>query len=110
MNRITALRKEKGISQVALAMKLNVSQKMISAYENEKNEPSIATLKHMADIFNTSVDYLIGYTDIQNPIDKIAQRELSEDECKLLNLYRSLPIKQKHIATGVILGLKNNNI
>lgn len=44
MNRITELRKEKGMSQIALAMVLNVSQKMISAYETGKSEPSIATL------------------------------------------------------------------
>lgn len=106
MNRITSLRKEKGISQISLALKLNFSQKMISAYENGKSEPSISTLKHMADIFNTSVDYLIGYTDIRNPIDKIAQEELNEDECEMLNVYRSLTVKQQHIALGIILGLK----
>ncbi len=107
MDRITLLRKEKGISQVALAMELNFSQKMISSYENGKNEPSISTLKHMADIFNTSVDYLINYTDIRTPIDKIAQKGLSEDECRLLNIYRSLPDRQQNIALGIILGLQN---
>lgn len=56
------LRKEKGLSQISLSLKLNVSQKMISAYENGKSEPSIATLMQMADIFNTSVDYIIGKT------------------------------------------------
>ena len=107
MDRITQLRKEKGISQVSLAMKLNFSQKMISSYENGKNEPSISTLKHMADIFNTSVDYLINYTDIRAPIDKIAQSGLSEDECELLNVFRSLPDKEQHIALGIILGRQN---
>lgn len=62
MNRIAMLRKEKGLSQISLSLKLNVSQKMISAYENGKSEPSIATLMQMADIFNTSVDYIIGKT------------------------------------------------
>lgn len=108
MNRITSLRKEKGMSQIALSMELNISQKMISAYENEKNEPSILTLKHMAEIFNTSIDYLIGYTDIRQPIDKIAQFNLTEDECMLLNGFRSLSEKQKYIALGVILGIKSN--
>ena len=50
MNRIAMLRKEKGLSQISLSLKLNVSQKMISAYENGKSEPSIATLMQMADI------------------------------------------------------------
>lgn len=107
MNRITLLRKEKGMSQIALSMELNISQKMISAYENGKNEPSIATLKHMADIFNTSVDYIIGYTNIRQPIDTIVQMKLTEDECTLLNGFRSLPTKQQNIALGVILGLNS---
>ena len=107
MNRITLLRKERGISQVSLAMKLNFSQKMISAYENGKSEPSISTLKRLAEIFDTSVDYLINYTDIRNPIDKIAQSGLSEEECELLNIYRSLSDRGQHIALGMVLGLQN---
>lgn len=109
MNRIAMLRKEKGLSQIALSLKLNVSQKMISAYENEKSEPSIATLMQMADIFNTSVDYIIGYTDIRQPLDKTAQISLTEDECILLDNFRLLQVKQQNIAIGMILGLKNYN-
>ena len=101
------LRKEKGLSQISLSLKLNVSQKMISAYENGKSEPSIATLMQMADIFNTSVDYIIGYTNIQ-PIDKTVQMSLNEDECDLLGGYRELSAKQQNIALGVILGLLNS--
>ena len=83
MQRIKELRKEKSMNQIALGMELNFSQKIISEYENGKVEPSITTLKKLASIFNTSVDYIIEYTDIKQPIDKIAQSELSETECKL---------------------------
>ena len=92
MNRIAMLRK-KGLSQISLSLKLNVSQKMISAYENGKSEPSIATLMQMADIFNTSVDYIIGYTNIRQPIDKTVQMSLNEGECDLLGGYRELSAK-----------------
>lgn len=107
MNRITMLRKEKGMSQIALSIKLNVSQKMISAYETGKSEPSIETLKSLADIFNTSVDYIIGYSNVRQPLDKIVQASLNEDECELLDGFRTLDKKRQHIALGVILGLKN---
>ena len=110
MNRIGLLRKEKGMSQIALSMKLNVSQKMISAYENGKSEPSIATLIQMADIFQTSVDYIIGYTNVKQPLDRIAQHKLSENECVLLEEFNSLPLKKQHIALGVILGIKNYSL
>ena len=107
MNRITALRKEKGMSQIALSLKLNVSQKMISAYETGKSEPSVETLKKLANIFNTSVDYIIGFSDIRQPIDKIVQATLTEEECELLDGFRTFDKKHKYIALGVILGLKN---
>ena len=106
MKRIQELRNEKRISQVALSMRLNVSQKTVSAYENGKNEPSISVLKQMADIFDTSVDYLIGYSDIRTPLDKISQTNLSENECELLNLYRGLSKEEQYIALGVIMGIK----
>ena len=107
MNKIAELRKEKRMSQIALSLELNLSQKMISAYENGKSEPSIATLKQMADLFQTSVDYIINYTEVRQPIDKLVQQQLSEDECVLLNGVRRLPAKQQNIAVGVILGLNS---
>ena len=107
MNRIAELRKEKGISQISLSLKLNLSQKMISAYETGKSEPSIATHKKLAELFNTSVDYIIGYSDIRQPLDKILQTELNNDECILINKYRALPEKQKNISLGIILGLNS---
>ena len=107
MNKIAELRKEKRMSQIALSLELNLSQKMISAYENGKSEPSIATLKQMADLFQTSVDYIINYTEVRQPIDKLVQQQLSEDECVLLNGFRLLPAKQQNLAVGVILGLNS---
>ena len=110
MNRIALLRKEKGMSQIALSMKLNVSQKMVSAYENGKSEPGIDTLKSLADIFHTSVDYIIGYTDIKQPIDRIVQNDLSSLECSMLNEFRALPINKQNIALGILIGLKNYDV
>lgn len=110
MRRIKELRKEKSMNQIALGMELNFSQKIISEYENGKVEPSITTLKKLASIFNTSVDYIIEYTDIRQPIDKIAQSKLSETECELLNEFRCrcLPKEKQNIALGIIMGLKHS--
>lgn len=107
MQRIKELRKEKSMNQIALGMELNFSQKIISEYENGKVEPSI-TLKKLASIFNTSVDYIIEYTNIRQPIDKIAQSKLSETECELLNEFRCLPKEKQNIALGIIMGLKHS--
>ena len=109
MRRIKELRKEKSMNQIALGMELNFSQKIISKYENGKVEPSITTLKKiLRQFFNTSVDYIIEYTNIRQPIDKIAQSKLSETECELLNEFRCLPKEKQNIALGIIMGLKHS--
>lgn len=59
------IRKEKGISQLKLAMDLNMSQNTISRYETGDREPGINELIKIADYFNISVDYLLERT--QNP-------------------------------------------
>lgn len=61
--RIKALRIEKKLSQEQLAEKLDVMQNMISKYENDVNLPSLEILVMLADIFETSTDYLLGRVD-----------------------------------------------
>lgn len=61
--RLKALRKERGVSQVKLAMDLNLSQNTISRYETEVREADYKTLIMLADYFNVSIDYLLERTD-----------------------------------------------
>lgn len=61
--RLKELRKAKGISQLKLAMDLNMNQNTISRYETGEREPGINELIRIADYFNVSVDYLVGRTD-----------------------------------------------
>ena len=61
--RLKQLRKEKGISQLKLAMDLNMNQNSISRYENGTREADYATLIMFADYFNVSIDYILERTD-----------------------------------------------
>lgn len=61
--RLKALRKERGISQVKLAMDLNLSQNTISRYETEVREADYKTLILLADYFDVSIDYLLERTN-----------------------------------------------
>lgn len=58
--RLRKLRKAKKISQIKLAMDLNMNQNTISRYENMEREADYETLIKMADYFNVSLDYLLG--------------------------------------------------
>ncbi|MBE7053968.1 MAG: helix-turn-helix transcriptional regulator [Ruminococcaceae bacterium] len=61
--RLKMLRKEKGISQLKLAMDLNTNQNTISRYETGEREPGINELIKIADYFNVSIDYLLEQTN-----------------------------------------------
>ena len=61
--RLRALRNEKGLKQAYLAEKLNISNTVVSRLENEGTVPKFDVLIHLSDIFNVSIDYLVGKSD-----------------------------------------------
>ena len=61
--RLKKLRKERKISQLKLALDLNMNQNTISRYENMERQADYSTLIRFADYFNVSIDYLRGRTD-----------------------------------------------
>lgn len=61
--RLRELRRAKHITQLKLALDLNMSQNTISRYENGEREPGIAELILIADYFHVSIDYLLERTD-----------------------------------------------
>lgn len=61
--RLKELRKEKGLTQVQVAQRFNISNGAVAMWETGKREPDFATMNRLADFFNVSVDYLIGNTN-----------------------------------------------
>jgi len=56
---IYALRTARNLSQVQLADRLGVTKQSISNWENNNILPSVDMLKHIADFFHCSTDYLL---------------------------------------------------
>lgn len=61
--RLKLLRKEKNLTQLKLALDLNMSQNTISRYETGEREAGYAELIKIADYFDVSIDYLLERTD-----------------------------------------------
>lgn len=64
--RLRELRKQRNITQLKLAMDLNMNQNTISRYENGEREAGYRELIKLADYFNVSIDYLLGRSDNPN--------------------------------------------
>ena len=61
--RLKELRKKRNISQLKLAMDLQLNQNAISRYETGVREADYSTLIKIADYFDVSLDYLLERTD-----------------------------------------------
>lgn len=105
MKNLYEIRKEKGISQVALSVKLGISQETISAYENGKSYPSVEILMKLCDIFNISSDYLLDRTNIRLTVKDFCDKNLSPEEMELVNNFRRLTHSRKHRALGLVIGM-----
>ena len=90
LERIKRMREGAGLSQRALAEKIGVSQQSINKYENHNIEPDIETLIRIADVFDTSVDYLVGHSELDHKLERLRACDLNEDEFALLERYRAL--------------------
>ncbi len=64
--KITALRKEKKISQGELAKLINTSTSVIGRYERDEMTPSIEAARRIAKILGTTVGYLLAETEQEN--------------------------------------------
>ena len=93
--RLKELRKERGVSQQRLADAIFVTQSSVNKYENHNIEPEIAILIRIADFFNTSVDYLIGHTDVRRRIEATEAFQLNAQEAAMLTRYRGLRADEK---------------
>jgi len=89
------LRQEYGISQQRLAEAIGVSQPSINKYENHNIEPEIEVLKRMADYFNTSIDFIVGHTDIRRKIEHTDVFHLNQFETEVITRFRSLDEEEK---------------
>lgn len=61
--RLKQCRKEKGLTQNEVAIYCDITEKAYQNYELMTREPKLEILRKIADIFDVSIDYLVGRTD-----------------------------------------------
>lgn len=70
LERIRNLREDKDMTQQEIADYLHINQRTYSRYENDQRMIPYEVLSTLADLYGTSVDYLIGRTDIKKAYPK----------------------------------------
>ena len=61
--RLKELRADKGVGQIELAKAINVSNGIISLWENGLREPTLSNLIALSKYFQVPLDYLAGLID-----------------------------------------------
>ena len=73
--RLRDLREDRDLSQKKLASFLSMSQTGYSKYETGENDVPTHVLLRLAELYDTSVDYLLGRTDVRAPYPPTKRRE-----------------------------------
>ncbi len=68
--KIRKLREDSKLYQRNIAEYLGTTQQTYSRYETGELNPSLETMAKLAEYYNTSVDYLMGLTDVRKPYKK----------------------------------------
>ena len=66
--RIKDLREDHNLTQKEIAEYLHVKQNTYSQYENEQRQIPLSCLIALAKFYKTSTDYILGLTDIREPL------------------------------------------
>ena len=103
-NRLKTLRFEKNLTQKALAEALSVTISTLSHWECGYQEPSFKDLISICDFFEVQIDYLLGRSDDFGnvTIKKEGPSELTPEEQKLLDNFRSLPREERSQASEYV--------
>ena len=68
--RLKDLREDSDLTQFALADYLHIKQSTYSQYENGRRKIPLELLIALAKYYDTSLDYIVGLTDVKTPYPK----------------------------------------
>lgn len=106
MLNLKKIREENNMQQKDVATRLFRTTACISSWETGKTEPSLDDLKELANLFQTSTDYLIGRTDELGIIEK--STNLSPTQEMIISLIPKLKHEEQFQVLGFIQALTKN--
>lgn len=92
--RISELRKSRHMTMQELGDKCGVSRATVSMWEAGKREVSRDNLQALADIFNVSLDYITGQSEV-------SMRFLTSEELQIIDAFRSMSEDQKSLVRSL---------
>jgi len=101
--RLIGLRKARNMTQADMADKLGIKNRSTyTCYETGTSTPNSATLCQIADIFNVSLDYLLGRVATVEDSGSLGDKLDPAEELQFLERFRLLSEHQRRIVTDMM--------
>lgn len=99
--RLSRLRKEKGLTQEDIAKRIVISPQAVSKWENDLSSPDILVLSSLADILDVSIDELLGREEHNNKDNKEDTVEAEDVDQEVVNEKAGITIDKNgvHVET-----------
>lgn len=101
ISRVEELIKEKGWKNPYFCERMGHARNWISEWKRGKGLPNEQTIAKIAELLDTTVDYLTGKTDEKKKPETDDSLRLTKDEIEMIRRYRSLSPEIQLSASGV---------
>lgn len=108
--RILNLRKDRNMTQVDLADQLGISYQAVSSWERGNSMPDIAKIPELAELFQVSIDELIGSSKVVNVVLNSDAEQWKDERFAEEEIEEVIPILKPVQITELIEGIDKTTI
>jgi transcriptional regulator with XRE-family HTH domain len=98
--RLKKVRIDRGLRQEDIGAIVHMGKSTVSQWENNIHVPDIETIVKIANYLNVTSDYLLGRTNVRNPIETIAAHhegeEWTEEELEEIERFKEFVRMKRH--------------
>ncbi|PFW60804.1 helix-turn-helix domain-containing protein [Bacillus sp. AFS075034] len=106
--RLRSCREKKGYTQGYVCEKIGLHKGTLSSYESGRREPKFEILIPLADMYEVTVDYLLGRS--QNPkLTEKESEEMTQEAEEWLKLYNQLSEENREVFKAAMQGVISKN-
>ena len=108
--RILNLRKDRNMTQVDLADQLGISYQAVSSWERGNSMPDIAKIPELAELFQVSIDELIGASKVVNAVLNSDATQWKDESFAEEEIEEAIPILEPAQITELIEGIDKTTV
>ena len=108
--RILNLRKDRNMTQMNLADQLGISYQAVSSWERGNSMPDIAKIPELAELFQVSIDELIGASKVVNAVLNSDAAQWKDESFAEEEIAEAIPILKPAQITELIEGIDKTTV